>query len=53
LITQMHDNSSNGHIGLTSTLAKALDRFWWKRIRQDVKKFCIRCVVCLRAKIEP
>jgi hypothetical protein len=25
------------HKGVAGTLAKALDRFWWKRIRQDVK----------------
>jgi hypothetical protein len=39
--------------GVASTLAKALDRFWWKRLRHDVKDFCERCVVCRRAKIQP
>jgi hypothetical protein len=48
----MHESSSNSHIGVASTLAKALDRFWWKRIRHDVKDFCERCVVCRRAKIQ-
>jgi hypothetical protein len=46
LITKMHESSSAGHRGVASTHAKALDRFWWKRIRQDVKDFCERCVVC-------
>jgi hypothetical protein len=36
-----------------TTLAKALDRLWWNRIRQDVKDFRERCVVCQRAKIQP
>jgi hypothetical protein len=40
-------------MGVASTLAKALDRFGWKRLRQDVKDFCERCVVCRRAKIQP
>jgi hypothetical protein len=53
LITKLHDSSSARHIGVASTLAKALDRFWWKRIRQDVKDFCERWVVCRRAKIRP
>jgi hypothetical protein len=53
LITKMHGSSSLGHIGVASTLAKALDMFWWKRTRQDVKDFCERCVVCRRAKIQP
>jgi hypothetical protein len=53
LITELHESSSAGHRGAPSTLAKALDRLWWKQIRQDVKDFCERCVVCRRAKIKP
>jgi hypothetical protein len=53
LITELQESSSSGHIGVASTLAKALDIFWWKRIRQDVKDFCELCVVCRRAKIQP
>jgi hypothetical protein len=53
MITELHASSSNGHKGVASTLAKALDRFWWTRLRQDVKDFCERCVVCRRAKIRP
>jgi hypothetical protein len=54
VITKLHDNSSGGgHIGVANTFAKALDRFWWKRIRQDVKDFCELCAVCRRAKIKP
>jgi hypothetical protein len=30
-----------------------VDRFLWKRIRQDVKDICERCVVCRQAKIQP
>jgi hypothetical protein len=53
LITEMHESSSARHKAVASTLAKALDIFWWKRIRQDVKDFCERRVVCRRAKIQP
>jgi hypothetical protein len=54
LITMLHESSSVDHIGVASTLAnKVLDRYWWKRIRQDVKDFCERCVVYRRAKIQP
>jgi hypothetical protein len=31
--------SSVGHKGVAGTLAKALDKLWWKRIRRDVKDF--------------
>jgi hypothetical protein len=53
LITELHISSSASHRGVASTLAKALDRFLCKRLRQDVKYFCERCVVCRRAKIRP
>jgi hypothetical protein len=53
LITLPQDSPLAGHRGVASTLAKALDRFRWKRNRQDVKDFCERCVVCRRAKIQP
>jgi hypothetical protein len=39
VIIELHERSSVSHRGVTSTLAKALDRFWWKQIRQDVKEF--------------
>jgi hypothetical protein len=51
LITKFHERSSVGHIGVASTLASSHDRFWWNRIRQDVKEFCERCVLCQRANI--
>jgi hypothetical protein len=53
LIPELHESSSAGRRGVVSTLAKALDKFWRKRIRQDVNDFCERCVVCRRAKIQP
>jgi hypothetical protein len=53
VITELHESSSAGHIGVASTFAKALDRSWWKRIRQGVKYFCERCVVCRRVKTQP
>jgi hypothetical protein len=53
LIAELHNSSSGGHIGVDGTFAKSLDRFRWKRIRQDVQDSCERCVVCRRAKIQP
>ena len=50
---RMHASSTAGHIGVASILANELDRFRWKRLRQYVKVFCERCVICRRAKIRP
>jgi hypothetical protein len=52
LMFERHDNSSASLIGVASTLVRELDRFWWKRIRQDVKDVCERCVVCRQAEIQ-
>jgi hypothetical protein len=46
LITKLHDNSAGCHRGFASPLPEALDRFRWKRIRQDAKQNCERYIVC-------
>jgi hypothetical protein len=54
LITELHVSLLLGHREVASTLAKTLDKFWWKPIRQDMKDNCERCVVCRRrAKVQP
>jgi hypothetical protein len=53
LLLELHDSESRGHIGYASTLAKALDMFWWRRIRQDVNDHGQRCDACRRAKERP
>jgi hypothetical protein len=35
----MNNSSSASHIGVSGSLAKALKRFLWNLIRQDVKDF--------------
>jgi hypothetical protein len=35
----MHERLLAIHKGVDGTFAKALDRVWWKRIRQNVKSF--------------
>jgi hypothetical protein len=50
LISSLHESRPARHKGVDGTFAKALDKFMWKRIRQDVKDFCERYVVCRRVK---
>jgi hypothetical protein len=52
LIYELHDNQSPSHKGVVATLAKALGRLWWKRIRQDLGGFCERRVVHQQAYIQ-
>jgi hypothetical protein len=53
VIKERHESSSTCHQGFASTFDKTLDRFWRKRIRQDVKDYGERFVVCRRAKTQP
>jgi hypothetical protein len=49
---ELHVSSPTGHIGVASTLAKTLDMFYRKRVRQGVQDFCERWVMCRRGKIQ-
>mmetsp|Transcript_32607 Transcript_32607/g.82239 ORF Transcript_32607/g.82239 Transcript_32607/m.82239 type:complete len:736 (-) Transcript_32607:576-2783(-) len=51
ILYELHD--SVGHRAYASTLARALDRFWWTRIRHDVKTYCEQCSVCRRVRARP
>jgi hypothetical protein len=43
---ELHDNGYASHRGYTSTLAKALEMFWWRRIRQDVIDYQVLSHMC-------
>ncbi|GBN10046.1 Transposon Ty3-I Gag-Pol polyprotein [Araneus ventricosus] len=43
---QTHDSASGGHFGVTKTLSKAPERFYWDRLRADVEKWCRECHAC-------
>lgn len=53
ILYELHDTA--GHRAQASTLAKALDRFWWTRIRHDVKAYCENCPTCrrIRSRAQP
>ena len=48
ILYELHDTA--GHRAYASTLAKALDRFWWSRLRHDVRAYCDACPTCRRIK---
>jgi hypothetical protein len=50
VLFDLHDIGYACNIAYASTLAKALDKFWCRSIRQDVNDYCQKCVVCRRAK---
>jgi hypothetical protein len=50
LLFELHDHGFACHRGYASTLAKALDMLWRRRILQDVDDNCRICAFCRRAK---
>ncbi|KAJ8940741.1 hypothetical protein NQ318_005492 [Aromia moschata] len=43
---EIHNGSTGGHLGVTKTLGKVRERFYWVNCTTDVKEWCKKCVVC-------
>ncbi|GBN29398.1 Retrovirus-related Pol polyprotein from transposon 412 [Araneus ventricosus] len=46
VLCETHDTASGGHFGVTKTLSKTRERFYWDRFRADVEKWCRECHAC-------
>lgn len=46
LLEYIHDNPSSGHSGYHKTVNRAKRDFYWKGIRNDIKKFVRECETC-------
>ena len=42
----LHNSPSGGHLGITKTLHKVRDRFYWHGLRNDVEVWCKSCKMC-------
>ncbi|KAJ8961386.1 hypothetical protein NQ318_014631 [Aromia moschata] len=43
VLEELHSSPSGGHFGVTRTLARVRDRFYWVNCRRDVEEWCKRC----------
>ena len=50
LIRQFHDSLFVGHLGITCTVFRLLDRVYWPGLRRDVKTYIKSCTICLARK---
>ena len=50
LIRQFHDSLFAGHLGITHTIFRLLDRVYWPGLRRDVKTYITSCTICLARK---
>ncbi|KAJ8933818.1 hypothetical protein NQ318_022686 [Aromia moschata] len=46
VLEEIHNGSTGGHLGVTKTLGKVRERFYWVNCTTDVKDWCKKCVVC-------
>ena len=47
---QLHGSPTCGHFGVTKTLARIRERFFWPRCRQSVEEWCRKCEKCAASK---
>ena len=50
ILKSTHDKVSGGHLGVTKTLAKIRERFYWPTYKEDVEDWCRRCTTCAAVK---
>ncbi|KAL6466998.1 hypothetical protein MHYP_G00248020 [Metynnis hypsauchen] len=46
LLNYFHDHPPTGHLGITKTLARLHLRFFWPKMRKDIKTYMLSCPVC-------
>lgn len=52
IIKHHHDPVVAGHMGVSKTLARINQKFYWPKMRSDVARYVRNCVVCQKTKPE-
>lgn len=46
----LHDSQAGGHLGVSKTLGRVRERFYWIHCRRDVEEWCHKCDLCASRK---
>ena len=46
VLQQLHNAPTAGHLGITKTLGRVRERFYWVQYSKDVKDYCRKCDLC-------
>ena len=46
VLNLLHDSPVGGHLGVSKTLGKVCERFYWIHCRRDVEEWCHKCDLC-------
>lgn len=52
VIRDNHDPPTSGHLGISKTIARVSQKFYWPKLRADVARYVRHCLTCLRTKPE-
>ncbi|SJL03604.1 uncharacterized protein ARMOST_06961 [Armillaria ostoyae] len=50
IIAQNHDHITAGHPGVAKTHKLVLHKYWWPKVKKDIKTYIIGCETCQRTK---
>ena len=50
MLSALHDASSAGHLGVTKTVERVRERFYWYGLQHDVEDWYQHCEKCARRK---
>jgi hypothetical protein len=56
ILKSLHDNPTSGHLGVTKTVERVRQRFYWCGLQQDIESWCRTCEACCRRnnpKVKP
>ena len=46
ILTHLHNHRTSGHLGISKTLGKIKQRFYWPGFKKDIIRWCQKCKVC-------
>lgn len=47
-----HNNASSGHLGIFKTYSRVISKYYWPKLRADVKTYVSKCKTCQEQKPE-
>ena len=50
ILKTLHDSPTGGHLGITKTVKRVRQRFYWVGYNTDVLRWCQKCDTCARIK---
>lgn len=53
VLKMYHDLPFSGHLGVEKTNERIKQRFYWKNMQDDVRKYCEMCISCNQRKTSP